>query len=334
MVCVAAFIILCLIAVFVGILSIFKRDVGTKFFKVFRKAWGCVWKKVRLQKCDTNFKEDIKNSMLKKVVLKKPKLVKPISIAIEVGAVLVVLVTVWSLVEAGKAGLSLFALGTCTPRVPSACLIGDADFCPTVVEDMNWFQEWGEIFRAIPDRFRSFDEEVLLAELESPIFLSQGEGRPVFIVVSDVGCELCLQSYRNMLSEGAFERYTVVFIPYSTAGETYEFRYANSDLISRYMLANKSLAPVILHRLFAEYHEGEPWALVFKRIEEIEAKAILRSWVDEWIGNAWIIAEEADSAEIRQEYRDLMTWTEKRLRITGVPTNIHDGRRRTGMFEG
>ena len=113
MVCIAAFIILCILSIFVAILSIFRRDLGKKYFKVFKKSWGCVGKKLTLQKCETNFKEDIKNSILKKVVVKRPHLVKPISVAIEVAAVLIVVITIWSLVTAVKSGLSLWALGTC-----------------------------------------------------------------------------------------------------------------------------------------------------------------------------------------------------------------------------
>ena len=61
MVCIAAFIILALIGVFVAVISIFKPKVGKAYWKMFKKAWGCLWKKVRLQKCETGFKEDVKN---------------------------------------------------------------------------------------------------------------------------------------------------------------------------------------------------------------------------------------------------------------------------------
>ena len=50
MVCVAAFIILSLLSIFVGFLSIFNKQLGQKYWTVFKKAWHCVFKKVRLQK--------------------------------------------------------------------------------------------------------------------------------------------------------------------------------------------------------------------------------------------------------------------------------------------
>ena len=98
MVCVAAFIVLSLVGVFVAFLSIFKRDIGRKYWAVFKKSWGCVGKKVRLQKCETNFKDDVKNSLLSKVVLKHPKWVKPLGTAIEIFSVAIVFITIWSLV--------------------------------------------------------------------------------------------------------------------------------------------------------------------------------------------------------------------------------------------
>ena len=64
MVCIAAFIILAIIGIFVAIVSIFKPKVGKAYLKMFKKAWGCLWKKVRLQKCETGFKDDVKNTLL------------------------------------------------------------------------------------------------------------------------------------------------------------------------------------------------------------------------------------------------------------------------------
>ena len=110
MVCIAAFIILALLSVFVGFLSLFNKTLGKKYWVTFKKAWHCVFKKVRLQKCDTNFKDEVKNSLLKKVVLKNPKLVKPLSALIEIISVVIVFITVWSLVIAIKSLLALWYL--------------------------------------------------------------------------------------------------------------------------------------------------------------------------------------------------------------------------------
>ena len=58
MVCVAAFIILVLIGVAAALISIFNRDFGRKYLALLKKSFHCFGKRIRLQKCDTNFSED------------------------------------------------------------------------------------------------------------------------------------------------------------------------------------------------------------------------------------------------------------------------------------
>ncbi len=99
MVCIAAFIILILIGIVVAFLSIFNRDLGRKYLKLLKKSWHCFSRHVTFRKCDTNFADDVKNMLLKKVVIKKPTWVKPISITIEVASILIVVVTALSLIH-------------------------------------------------------------------------------------------------------------------------------------------------------------------------------------------------------------------------------------------
>ena len=90
MVCIAAFIILAVVGVFVAVASIFEPKLWKSYTKALKKAWGCLWKKVRLQKCETGFKEDVKNTLLSKIIIKHPKWVKPLSILIEIFSVIIV----------------------------------------------------------------------------------------------------------------------------------------------------------------------------------------------------------------------------------------------------
>ena len=107
MVCIAAFIILLILGIGAALISIFNRDFGKKYLALLKKSFHCFGKRVRLQKCDTNFSDDVKTTLLKKVIIKKPKLVKPLSITIEIASILLVIITAWSLIEAVKAGLAL-----------------------------------------------------------------------------------------------------------------------------------------------------------------------------------------------------------------------------------
>lgn len=166
MVCIAAFIILALIGIFVAGISIFKPKVGKAYLKAMKKAWGCLWKKVRLQKCETGFKEDVKNTLLSRVIIKHPQWAKPLSILIEVLSVVIVIVAIWAILTAIKSLLAIWALGSCNVTKPSACSLG-AEVCsidesePSNIFEATgrWFTEWGEIFEAIPDKFRSYDAE-------------------------------------------------------------------------------------------------------------------------------------------------------------------------------
>ena len=166
MVCVAAFIILALIGVFVAVISIFRPKVGKAYLKMFKKAWGCLWKKVRLQKCETGFKDDVKNTILSRVIVKHPKWVKPLSVIIEILSVLIVIVAIWAILTAIKSLLALWALGTCNVTKPAACSLG-AEVCSIDEEEPKnvfeatgrWFTEWGEIIEAIPDKFKTYNAE-------------------------------------------------------------------------------------------------------------------------------------------------------------------------------
>ena len=226
MVCIAAFIILCLISVVVAFLSIFKRDIGKKWWTVFKKAWHCVFKKVRLQKCDTNFKDDVKNTILKKVIIKHPKWVKPISVTIEIVSVLIVIITIWSIVIAVKSLLAIWVFGTCNVSQPASCSLG-AEVCSIDEEEPDgffggigrWFTEWGEIFAAIPDRLHAWPAEnyaVGIFATSNSASVSNADGqnsgnRALDIV--DPGCSICMQSYKNQLSSDFINTHNLIVMP-------------------------------------------------------------------------------------------------------------------------
>ncbi|MDR0979664.1 MAG: hypothetical protein LBM12_00695 [Candidatus Nomurabacteria bacterium] len=353
MVCVAAFIVLALLSVFVAVLSIFRRDIGAKYWVTFKKAWGCVWKKVRLQKCETNFKDDIKNSILSKVVVRKPKLVKPISAGIEVAAVLIVALTVWSLVEGAKAGLSLWVFGTCNVSQPSNCSLS-ADVCGIdQAEPKNpleaagrWFTEWGEIFVGIPDRIRRWDAKQYLPQNTS--YWSYDASRATALDIFDPGCAICLASFRNQQADGFFDRYNVAYIPYVIVNpSTGADRFPNSRLVASYLTAIR-LAEVkpsdgtpydwrILERIFtASDQNGINYQEAIKRLDATAATNLLDSWLLEFgaspieIDRVRNLSESDEVKDALQSYRHIV---DDRINAKGIPTLIFGGRRHTGLYE-
>ncbi len=338
MVCVAAFIILCLISIFVAILSIFKRDIGKRYWKIFKKAWGCVGKKVRLQKCDTNFKEDVKNSILKKVVIKRPKLVKPISVAIEVVSVLIVVVTLWSLVEAAKAGLSLFALGTCNVTSPSSCALG-AEACSTEEKDLNWFEEWGEIFGAMPDRMKNWDAEEYM--VEPRVLVKSQDGKPFALDIVDPGCSACMNSYRNQLESGFFDENNTVILIYPIEANG-EYKFKNSGVVAKYFyasaLVNSEISAKILERIFTGYNEDgiNYQSVLNNKLSNEEAERLLKDWLKEFGLNQKDyekVKSLVNSDEVEEILKKVKDIVENQVHVKGIPTMLYDGKKHYGLYK-
>lgn len=347
MVCIAAFIILAIIGVFVAVVSIFKPKIGKAYLKAMKKAWGCLWKKVRLQKCETGFKDDVKNSLLSRVMLRHPKLVKPLSVLIEVLSVVIVVVAVWALLTAIKSLLALWALGSCNVTKPSACSLG-AEVCsidesePTnpLEATGRWFTEWGEIFEAIPDKFRTYSAE----EYDFNYVTIQGEGvdKPVAVDIFDPGCSVCMISYRNQKAAGFFDKYDVRLVPFAIQGADDTYKFANSEVVVRYMLAaeqfRSGLASRIIDKIFTDKNsEGISYQNKFNEdYSREEAVNRLESWLKEFgldsagVAEVRKIVDYPEIATKMQENRDII---EDQLRVRGIPTMIFDGQRHTGLWE-
>lgn len=340
MVCIAAFIVLVLVGIFVAVISIFKRELGRKYLKVLKKAFHCFGKKVRLQKCDTNFSDDVKMVLLKKVAIKKPKLVKPLSAVIEALSVALVVVTIWSLVEAAKAGMSLWVFGTCNVSQPASCALG-ADSCGLDEDNLNWFSEWGEIFSNIPDRLKNWDA----TEIDIVPTFTVGEGESVALAVIDPGCSVCLQSYKNLRENAEFlSKHKVKVVLYPIKNTDGELRFKNSEVISRYNLAvNKvmgsdEIAAKIIERIFTGYDEnGDIYQSKFNNdlIEE-EAVKLLSDWAQEWGISAEKtreIEKLVNTEEISVEILHSREVVEQEIKPKGIPTMIYDGGKHLGLFK-
>ena len=347
MVCIAAFIILSLVGVFVAILSIFRRDIGKKYWAVFKKSWGCVGKKVRLQKCETNFKDDVKNSLLSKVVLKHPTWVRPLGTAIEVGSVLIVFITVWSLIESVKALLALWVFGTCNVSQPASCALG-AEVCGIdAAEPSNpiewagrWFSEWGEIFVNIPDRFHSWQAEDYAIDPTTYATEPQ-DSRPVALDVFDPGCTICLQSYRNQKSSGFFDEYNTILMVYPIELPDGGSKFQNSDIFARYFyaasLSDTNYAARMVDRLFTSSNDqGINYQSVLMSQTEDETKKMLQSWLKEFGMSDKAVAkvvEMASNEEVDALLAEVKDTVENRIHAKGIPTLIYNGKKHSGLYE-
>ncbi|MBQ3294590.1 hypothetical protein IJG98_02585 [Candidatus Saccharibacteria bacterium] len=365
MVCIAAFIILGLVGIFVAIISIFKKDFGRAYFKALKKSAGCVGKKVRLQKCDTNFKDDVKNTLLKKIILRHPKWVRPLSVIIEVLSVLFVIIFVWAVLTSIKSLLALWALGTCNVTKPSACSLG-AEVCSLGDEDDDanlleqtgrWFTEWGDIFAAIPDRLKNWhaeeyfldpttftDASVLNSDKSAP-----KDDAPYALDLLDPGCSACMMSFRNQLESGFFETHRVALILYPIKVDAENYKFKNSDLISRYFYASallddgettenqKRLGLKLINKIFTgKTEDGQLVQNYLASLEYDEAKQTLKSYLKEFGATDDDLShisklEKSDRVkDILDQVKDL---AENKIKITGIPTLIYDGKKHLGLYE-
>ena len=348
MVCIAAFIILAIVGVFVAIVSIFKPKVWKSYTKALKKAWGCLWKKVRLQKCETGFKEDVKNTLLSRIMLKHPKWVKPLSIIIEVLSVIIVVVVVWAILTAIKSLLAIWALGSCNVTKPSACSLG-AEVCsidesePTNVLEATgrWFTEWGEIFEAIPEKFKTYD-----ANSYDFNYISTGgseaEGLSAVVDIFDPGCSVCMMSYRNQKEAGFFDSHNVRLVPFAIQDSEDDYKFKNSEIIVRYMFAAEQIKPGlslgIIDRIFTSKNsEGLSYQNKFNDdYSREEAIAKIESWLDSDSGDHDLtrkIRGIVNSSEITDKMNHNREIVENQLKVKGIPTIIIDGKKETGLWK-
>lgn len=348
MVCIAAFIILAIIGIFVAIISIFKPKVGKAYLKAFKKSWGCLWKKVRLQKCETGFKDDVKNTLLSRVIIKHPKWVKPLSAVIEVLSVVIVVVAVWALLTAIKSLLALWALGSCNVTTPSQCSLGDG-MCgidksepKNVIEATGrWFTEWGDIFEAIPDKFRTYNiddygfEYIVLGE--------EDENKKTAIDIFDPGCTYCMWSYKNQKESGFFENNNIRFVPFPIQDSNDSFKFVNSEIIARYMYAANKVksdyAVTIIEKVYTgKNHANKSYFDLINGGDYSKEDTIKK--METWMRNVGASEKEIEEIRIRAESDEITEIlkknrqiVEKELKVKGIPTMLYDGKKHTGLWK-
>lgn len=352
MVCIAAFIVL----LFVSIFSVRSR-------KMLGKAWGCVAKKVTFRPCDTNFKDEIKNGILKKTVIKRPKLVKPLSILIEIGSVLIVIIAVWSLMVLAKSGVALFVYGTCDVSTPSSCSLDASESCTIDTKKLgffesigkfkvhewfgNWFVEFGEAISAIPARVQRWEARDYMPEhaVFYGDFISE---RPAALDIFDPGCSVCRLSYINQKESGFFDENNVAFLIYPIDDGDGGYNFKNSLLISKYIEAmtlyevengnGTKDSWLIINRLFTEYDEREvDYQTAFNSSYDAEkAEKVLLSWLKDFgylEDEIKTIQQYAHSEEVTEVIKANKEIVNSQIKTKKIPTTIYDGKRHAGLFE-
>jgi hypothetical protein len=254
---------------------------------------------------------------------------------------------IWAILTAIKSLLAIWALGSCNVTKPSACSLG-AEVCSIdEAEPSNpleatgrWFTEWGEIFEAIPDKFKTYKVE----DYNFNYIIVPGEGtdKPVAVDIFDPGCSVCMMSYRNQKEAGFFDKYDVRMVPFAIQGADDSYKFSNSEIIVRYMFAaeqfQSGLAVKIIDKIFTgKNSEGISYQSKFNDdYSHEEAVAKLESWLGAFGLDTKAISEIrtiSDYAEITDKMKENRNIVENELRVKGIPTMLFDGKRHTGLWK-
>ena len=359
MVCVAAFIILAICVLTVPIIRLFNKKLAKNIMALFKKSMHCFSRRVTLRKCDTSFKDDIKNSLLRKVVLKHPKWVKPLSGAIEVASVLIVIITIWSLLVGVKSLISLYVYGTCNVTNPNACLLGTSESCSIDAAPIdftkdpigwtgNWFKQYGDAIVAIPTRMKHWEAKDYLPDQVS-YYGGYKDGKPLAVDIFDPGCIICNRSFNNQKSTGFFDKYNVVLLPYPIKSGTTSngYKFQNSYLVSSYLVAvqlkplkdaKNPVAWQIAERMYtSKTKDGDSMQNAFNvGYSADKAESVLKDWLkdfgysDDQIKE---IAKLAHSDQVKKEIDKNYDIVDNKVKTKMIPTMIFNGNRHDGEFK-
>ena len=360
MICIAAFIILLLIWLFTPAMKIFGfKKQAENINKMFKKSLHCFSRRATFRACDSNFGDEIKHSILRKLIVKHKKWVKPVSWAIEAVSFLIIVVSIWSLLTVVKSGLALYTFGTCDVQQPDACALSGSEACTIDGSNGNgpivsWFTDWGEIFSAMPSRWTTWNAEELVVENSSYYGEFSGKSEnsnAVAVDIFDPGCIICRRSFVAQKESGFFEKYRAHLIPYVITSEAGD-KFNNSELIARYIEAIRGIQPeqgekispewLIVENLFTKKDEqGVIWQENFngvsiKAYSAEKVESVLATWLkDAGYSEQQIsdLATKAKSSEITAKLEANKKLVEDQIRTKKIPTMIFDGKRHEGQFK-
>ena len=345
MFCIAAFIVLLVMGAFS---ARYRRHLGT--------AWSCTVRRVTFRPCDTSFKQDVKDHLLAPIAVRRPGLVAPASIGLEVLAVLVLLTTLWSGYTVLTSAANLYVYGTCNKQDSASCTLGAQacsipDETPGFVDSLaafdllgafgNEFASLGETLAAIPARFQTWTAEDYLPVNAS--YLAETAGNPTAVEVIDPGCTYCRALFQNIEEAGFAGSYNLSYIAYPIGG-TDGYKFPNSLLVTRYLEAARlhplpeAPTPVdwqILQRIFTgKTAAGLPWQDSINSMSAPEATATLTGWLAEFgltSAEVDVVVAEAGSDRVTAIIADNKTLVEAKIATVKIPTIIFDGRRHDGL---
>ena len=356
MICIAAFIILLLIWLFTPAMKIFGfKKQAENINKMFKKSLHCFSRRATFRACDSNFGDEIKHSILRKLIVKHKKWVKPVSWAIEAVSFLIIMISIWSLLTVVKSGLALYTFGTCDIQRPASCALNSTEACSIDGGSadgpiITWFTDWGQIFNALPSKFQSWNAEDYIVKNSTyygEFSNTVSKDAKIAVDIFDPGCIVCRRSFLNQQKSNFFNDYKVYLLPYPIEG-----KFDNSILISKYIEAVRGAQPengdkisaewLIVENIFTKKNEkGILYQEVFNGesqtpTTESETEKIIHTWLkDAGFTDSQIskIAEKAKSEEISKRLEENKRIVNDEIKTKSIPTMIYENTRHEGVFK-
>ena len=349
MFCVAAFIILAFLSAF-----------SARYRSLAASAWRCTGRKITFRKCDTTFKQDLKDRLLGNLALRRPRLTRWLERWIEVLAFVFVMLTVWSLLMVIRGGIHLYVYGTCTPEQPEACAVG-ADACGIDTGRESWWQltrdgqpqqwfvdewqQWGDTLEQLPNRWRSWDTPSYVPD-SATYYSSYDPERPTAIEVIDPGCLFCKELFHNLRAADVHQTHNLTYLLYPIELDG-EYQFQHSPLVARYLEATRqqplqdATPPAdwqLLERIFTEEDER---GVVKQRLingmeDEDEVEQLLTSWLRD-IGysaeEVERIQQRTESEPVAQALKQQRQTVENDIQTVMIPTLLLGDDRFDGIVE-
>ncbi len=350
MFCIAAFIILIFMSIF-----------SAKYRKLLVKSWGCVARRATFRPCDTGFKEELKDAMLARVAMRKPAWVRRAEIGIEIGSVLIILVTLWSLFVVVKSGLNLWVYGTCNPSNSSSCSLG-AEACSIESNHISFvssiktfkthvwvgdqFKDFGKTLGNIPTRLQDWNPQDYMPEIAT-YKKSFDASKPTALEVIDPGCQFCKQLFLNQQDAGFDARYNLTYIAYPIPSTTEKngYKFPHSLLFTQYLEAMR-LQPLqgaktpsdwqMIERMFTwQDDQNVAYQIRFNAFYDAPtATKQIQTWAKD-IGysddQVKELARLAVSKQVSNTIAAHAKIVETQIKTVKIPTAIYDGRRHDGV---
>jgi hypothetical protein len=346
MFCIAAFIVFAVLALF-----------SARYRPLAAKAWRCVWLRVTFRPCDMAFGDELKARILAKVIVRWPRLVRPIDRSLDAVAFAFVALSIWSVLAVGASALNLWVYDTCDPSSAESCsLSGEAcgvqqaslPFGQALAEGRlgEWvaapFAGYAETLSRIPDRLKTWDASAYLGPTAT-FARPRDAAKPYALEIIDPSCKFCRKLTHNMDAAGALDRYNVSYLLYPIPLPDGGTKFPHSTLMASYIEAAK-LVPLsnsggiggdwrLLEAIFADAGPDSGFALQEQFVMAFNAKsaeAQLRTMLLE-IGytpqQVERIGTLAASDEVAHALAEQRTIVEDAVRTIKIPTLLIGGRR-------